>query len=398
MSLFTLDQLLTPTTKEEIAQNIFDYMASVGLPVTQWEALSPLRTLVFAFARVLVVIQNLVVAAIRGGFRDTADANWLPVLSKQLYDVDAIPATFASGTDCLVLDNAGGGIYHYAPQELVLKGMVNGKTYHNTNVVDVGALEVGVLVSLSADEIGAASNIAAGQVVQLVTTALGVTPTLIGNVNGQDDEAPDALRERDLDSLGSLSPNGAAGAYDYVLKTPALNGGVTVNRTRTLPPPGDGTVTIVVASPTGPVTVGDLAVLQTAVDERATPEIVTATVVSATPAALSYTTTIKVALKGAPDNATLLTTVQDALLAFVNGKAATATQNAIAPLPIGGLVGNLVPWRTVVGVIENASPDGGLTKPVLEATLGIEIDTGLATTDVATLDAGSVFVTVVRVP
>jgi len=346
----------------------------------------------------LAVVQNLVVAAIRGGFLDTADKNWLPVLSKQVYNVDAIQATFATGTDCLVLNNSGGGIYDYNPQELVIKGSANGKTYHNTNVVHVGALATGVLVSLSATEVGASSNIAAGQAVELVTQALGVTPVLVGSVAGQDDETLEALRSRDLDALASRSPNGAAGAYEYVAKTPTLNGGVAINRTEILPPTGDGTLTLVVASTAGPVSAGDVALVQTAIDDLATPEIVTATVVSATAAPLSYTTEIKVALKGAADNATLIKMVQDALLAFVNGAPETTTSPAVSPLPIGGLVSGLVPWRTVIGVIENASPDGGTTKPVLEATLGIEIDTGLATTDVATLDRGSVAVTVIRVP
>ncbi len=394
MAIFDLNQLFTPKTKEAFAQDIFDYMTSVGLPVTQWEALSPLRTLVFAFARLIAVIQNLIVQAIRGGFRDTADANWLPLLSFQQYGVTAIEATFAAGIDCMTLDNAGGGIYHYDPQELVVKGTVNGKTYHNTNVVDVAALQTGVLVSLSADEVGASSNMSAGQAVELVTTALGVTPTLIGNITGQDDEAPEALRTRDLDALGALSPNGAAGAYEYVAKTPALNGGVAVNRTRVIPPTGDGTVRIILAGPVGPVSAPDVALVQAAFDEQCTPEVVTAIAESATAAALSYDVTIKVRLKGAPDNATLSTMVKAALVDFVNGNA----PEGIEPLPIGGLVGNTIPWLTIVGVVENASPDGGETKPVLVANLGIEIDTGLAETDVATLDAGSVAVTVVRIP
>ncbi len=393
MAIFDLNQLFTPKTKEAFAQDIFDYMASLGLPVTQWEALSPLRTLVFAFARLIAVIQNLIVQAIRGGFRDTADANWLPLLSFQQYGVTAIEATFAAGIECMTLDNAGGGIYHYDPQELVVKGTVNGKTYHNTNVVDVAALQTGVLVSLSADEVGASSNMAAGQAVELVTTALGVTPTLIGNISGQDDEAPDALRQRDLDSLGAKSPNGAAGAYEYVAKTPSLNGGVAVNRTKTIPG-GDGTLRLILAGPVGPVSVGDVATVQVAIDEQSTPAEITATAESATAAVLSYDVTIKVRLKGAPDNATLATMVKSALVDFVNGDAPAG----INPLPIGGLVGNAIPWRTIIGVVENASPDDGETKPVLEATLGIEIDTGLAATDVATLDAGSVAVTVVRIP
>lgn len=392
MALYTLDQLLTPTTKEAIAQQIFDYMSGLGLPVTQWEALSPLRTLVFAFARVLATIQNLVVQAIRGGFRDTADANWLPLTSKQMYGVDQITATFASGADCLRLDNAGGGIYHFEPGELVVKGVARQKTYHNTNVVDVAALETDVLVSLEADEIGAASNISAGQAIELVTTALDVTPTLIGNVTGQDDEAPSALRERDLDALGALSPDGAPGAYEYVAKTPSLNGGVSVNRTRIPTPPGDGTLTLVIAGPSGPVSVGDVAVVQEAIDLRATPVETTVTVVSATPVALSYAVTLIVNLKGSPDTTTLTTMAKDALVDYINGNA----PKDIAPIPIGGGALAAVSWRAVIGVLENASPDGGESKPVLEAQLGLEVDTALAENEVATLDAGSVTVSVVR--
>lgn len=389
MATFTVEQLTTKTTKEEVAQQILDYMAGLDLPVTSWVALSPLRVLVYAFAALFAVLQNLVVDAVRGGFLDTADSNWLPVLSKQQYGVDAISATFATGTDCLVLNNAGGGIYDYNPGEFVLKNPANDKTYTNTNVIHIGALATGVLGSLQATEIGASSNMAAGQLIALVTQAQGVTPVLVGNIVGQDDEQPDALRQRDLSSLGARSPNGAAGAYEYVALTPALNGGISVNRAKRVPPPGDGTLQIVVASPAGPVSLGDLAILQGKFNELCTPETVTTTAVSATPVALAYNTTIHVGVKGAPDDATLTTMVRNALTAFVNGSA------TVAPWPIGGKLGG-VPWRTVIGVIENSSPDGGATKPVISASLATETDIALAFTDVATLDPLSVTVTIIR--
>lgn len=384
MALFTIDQLLTPTTADAVKAQMYAYLASTGLPVTSWQAFSPTRVLVDVFSRLLATAINLVVTVIRAGFRDSAEGDALAVLSDQMYGVELIPATFAVGTDCLVINNSGGGIYDFNPGELTVKNSVTGKTYHNTNVIHVGALQTGVVASLSADEIGAASNAAPGEITQIVTTALGLTCTNVSPVQGSDRETDDALRARDLDKLSSLSPDGAAGAYAYVAKTPTLNGGVAVNRVRRLPPPGDGTVTIVVAGPLGPLSSGDVALIQTGIDTWATPVTVTATVVSAVAAPQTYSVQTWVPLRSGLSAVDVQAMVRTALVNYINNE-----------IPIGGLdvtPGGIIPWRSVAAAAKASTPDGE-THPIEAVKLGSEVDVVLATNAVATLDAGSVTVT-----
>jgi len=381
--VFTVDQLLTKTTTEAVEQQMYDYMAAAGLSTTAWLPFSPLRTLVHVFAILLAITINIVVDIARAGFLSTASEDGLTLTSAEVYNVARIEATFATGTNCLVLNNAGGGIYHFDPDEFVVKNTVTGKTYRNTSVIDVGALQVGVLVSLRADEVGSASNAAPGQITTLVTVANGVTCTNTGTVTGQDAEIDQALRDRDLDKLGSLSPDGAKGAYAFVAKTPTLNGGVAINRVRIPPPPGDGTLLVIVANPLGPVLAGDVALVQAAIDLLSTPETVTATVVSAAAAPQSYSITVWVPRR------TGLT------FADVTAMTRAAIVNYINALPIGGLdigTGNKIPWRAVIGAAENASPDNGATHPVEAAQLLSEVDTTLASNQVATIDALSITV------
>lgn len=383
--MFTLSQLFAKTTTEAVEKQMYDYMAAAGLTTTAWQAFSPTRVLVHVFAIVLAATINLVVDVIRGGFISTAEGDWLALTSKEVYNVDKIEATFATGTNCLVLNNSGGGVYHFDPDQLVVKNTITGKTYRNTNVVDVGALQTGVLVSLRADEIGTDSNATPGQITTMVTTALGVTCTNTGAVVGQSAEADQALRDRDLAKLASLSPNGAKGAYEYVAKTPTLNGNVSVNRAKIPAPPGDGTLQVIVANPLGPVSSGDVALVQAGIDKYATPSTVTATVVSAVAAVQSYTVLVWLPLKSGLTTADVTSMVRTALVNYINS------------LPIGGLnipPGNLIPWRALVGVVENASLNNGTTRPIAQAKLASEVDVVLASNAVATLDPLSVAVVV----
>jgi uncharacterized phage protein gp47/JayE len=383
--MFDIDQLLTKTTPEEVKATMFTYMTSLGLPVTAWQAFSPTRILVDAFSRLFATLQNIVVDIVRAGFRDHATNGGLTLLSEQMYDVERVPATFASGTDCLIISNSGGGIYHFDPGELTVKNSLTGKTYHNTTVIDVGALQTGVVASLLADEIGAASNAAPGEITQLVTVALGLSATNVASVSGFDEETDEALRTRDLAKLQALSPNGAAGAYEYVALTPTLNGGVAVNRVHVTPAPGNGTVRVVVAGPLGPVSAPDLATLQLAEDSLATPDTVLATVASANPVAQSYNITVWSRRSFgflSPD---------------IQAMVRTALVNYIRALPIGGInfgAGGIIPWRAIIGAAENASPDNGMTTPIEQAILSVEADVALGVDDVATLDALSVVVNV----
>lgn len=383
MGLFSFVELTTKATVAQMKATLYGYLEASGVSTTAWQPLSPTRVLSDAFARMATGIQNGQVSANRGGFRDLASGDWLKTTSKQMYDVDAIESTFATGE--WVGSNSGGGDYTFQPGEFTIQNTVTQKTYFNTAVAHFGPGAVGVIVPIQAFEIGAASNATPGQITKLVTTALGVTGTNLAPVVGQDAEADDALQARDLESLGALSPNGPADAYRYVATTPSLNGGASVNRVKVLPPPGDGTITVIIASALGVVPGADVAKVQAGIDQHATPEIATVTVASASAAPQVIATTVYVPAALNVLAVDVTTAVKNAIVAYING------------LPIGGI--ELVPgagkilWRAVIGAIEGAQV--GDLKPVAHATLASEIDVSLLSTQVAMIDVGSITVTVV---
>ncbi len=383
MALYTFDQLNTKASADDMKALIYTYLDSLGLSTTAWQAFSPTRTIVGALALVMAIVQNLQVDANRGKFRELATGFWLRLLAKQGYNVDPEAAAFALGQ--VVANNSGGGVYVLDPGDLIVKNTVTGKTYHNVSAFTIGAGASGLLVDISADEIGSASTATPGQITQLVTSLTGVTVNNIAPVVGQDDEAETSLQERMLEKLGTLSPNGVADGMAYVARTSALNGGIAVNRVKILPPPGDGTITLVVANSLGPI--ADVTSIQTAIDNLATPEVATATVVSAVAAPQTYAVAAYVDRKSGVLPADVTTAVKQAVVDHINS------------LPIGGIElvpsAGKIPWRKVVGAAESAKI--GETQPIANATLTVETDVALTQTQVATIDLPSVSVTVIYV-
>lgn len=381
MALFTFDQLTTKVTADQMKEQIYTYLSGTGISTTAWQAFSPIRAVIAVLATLLALVQNMQVDANRGGFLGLALGFWLTLTAKQVYNVDAGTATFALGQ--VVAANSGGGVYDLDPGDLIVQNTITKKTYHNTGTVHIGAGASGVLIDVEADEVGSASTATPGQVTLLVTALLGVTVTNISPIVAQDDEQPDALRARCLEKLGSLSPNGAADGISFVARTPALNGGVAVNRVKILPPPGDGTITCVVANSLGPI--ADVTSIQNAVDTLATPEIATVVVISATAAPRTYATTVYVDRKSNASPADVTAAVKQSVFDYINS------------LPIGGIElvpgAGKIPWRKVVGAIESTKI--GELAPIQNATLTAEVDVALTGTQVATIDLPSTTVTVV---
>lgn len=382
-----IDDLLKPSTTDEIKAQIYQLLEGLGVSTTSWLAGAPTRTVIAVVSAVLSGFTNLAVTIARSGFLDTAEGGWLTLLALLVYNVTRVEATFATGE--VTLDNTAGGVFSFGAGEVIFKNTATSKTYVNVAPFTLGALETGKVVAVVAQELGTDSNAAPGQIDALVTTLTGVTVTNALAVVGVDAELDPDLRQRCRDSLGALSPNGPRAAYEYVAKTPELNGGVAVTRVKRLTPPGDGTLTIVIAGPAGPVGGATVALVQTGIDEHATPEVVTATVADSVAKPFTRNVTLHVSAAAG------LTTTDWQTLA----KAALA--DYVAQLAIGGLVlppatSGVVPWRALVGELEAIEIDE-VRGYVLHASLDTEADVALLENEVATLDTGTVTVTVVQV-
>lgn len=289
MALLALEEMVKPLTAAEIKAAIYKVLSGMDLDTTSWRPGAATRTLIAVCSVVLSWLSVVVSLIAKMGFLEYAEGEWLRLRALLVYGVVQTEATFAAGN--LTLDNGGGGIYGpFDAGEVVAQCTATGKTYVNTEAFSLGALETGKVVAFRAEEAGVASSASAGQIDYLVTTMLGVTVTNSADFVGTDQESREDVAARCTASLGALSPNGPKAAYEYVCTTPALNGNVPVNRVRVLDPPGDGTLTVVIAGAAGELTGPEVTLVQTGVDDTATPDIATVTVESAT--AVPFTTTV----------------------------------------------------------------------------------------------------------
>jgi hypothetical protein len=284
----SLDETISPPTREEIQEIIYSVIGTVGVSTTNWKPGAVVRTIIAALAIVLYAAFQLQALIARSGFLDLATGVWLTLVARYVYGVERIEATFATGT--VTLDNAGGGVYAFDPDDLIFSNPDTGKTYRNVEAVSIGALETGIEVLVRAVEAGSTSTSLAGTIVEMVTAVLGVSCTNETAVIGQDEELDPALRTRCRVKLGSLSPMGPPDAYEYAARNATLTDGTPAGVTRTKDNrDGFGNFYLYCATDSGELegTIGDLTTPLGAVDDavqrRAAPLAVTAHTLSSTP-------------------------------------------------------------------------------------------------------------------
>ncbi len=380
MAQLTVAELITPSTSEQVKTKLYEIAALIGLITTAWQKLSPLRA-VFAVLSVLFSGYTEVQAEInRSAWVETATGNWLTIVARLMYGVTREPATFAVGV--VTVDNTGGGSYPYLPGELIFLNSTTGKTYFNVSAVTIDPLEQDVLVDVQAHEAGEASTATPGQIDAFTSAGSGLVCSNALAIVGVDAETDEALRVRCLVSLGALSPNGAADAYRYVATSLELNGGVDVTRCEVLPPPGDGTVTVVIAGPSGAVSGGDVTSVDDAFHALIVREVDTVTTQSAVNSIVAYTLTVYYAVGSGLLTGDVETLAEDAITAY------------LPTVRIGGEILQAGPsrgvaWRAIEGVVRSASPF------FREVKLASETDHVMAATDVAV--PGTITVTAVGV-
>lgn len=204
-----------------------------------------------------------------------------------------VPGAIFATTD-VVLTNVSARVYDaIEPNDLTLKNTLTGKTYHNTTggnlAAKVGVTPGTLTLTFEADEAGSDSSAGAGEIDDMVTTLLGVTVTNPTAAIGIDEQDEAVTIQQCRDKLGSLSPNGAKGAYAYVARNSALTGTRAVTRVRVFGDSEIGEVTIYLAGPSGGVAEPDRALVEAAIVKWATPLCVTPTVLAATNVVVAVT-------------------------------------------------------------------------------------------------------------
>lgn len=290
----TLDELTTPMTVAEAKTAIYDALAAKGVRTTSWKPGAVVRTIIACVAIVLAAFSRLQALVAKGGFLELAEGVWLDQVALYVYGETRSPGSFASGN--VTFNNAGGGVYSGGIGDIVVRSSATNKTYRNTAPFSIGALATGVQIPFAAVELGADSTAPAGTIDTLVTTLSGVTCTNATALVGTDEEGDPDLKIRCRAKLGTLSPNGARAAYEYIARSAVASDGrpIGVTRVRTIPD-GVGGVEVYVATATGVVTGTDtdpdtdLGAVAEAIWTQCEPLCIEATVQSATAATIAVT-------------------------------------------------------------------------------------------------------------
>lgn len=322
MTVLTLASLLVQKTKAEIYERALSIAESIGVPVTTWQPGDPTRSLYYIEAEQLAEMEPTISGFISSGFIGLASGVWKKVCAKQQYNVDVHEATYAT-TDVVLTNADAFATYEIDPGDLTFKSGLTEKTYHSTTG---GALAPGgtLTVSVVADEAGADSSAAAGEIDELVTTLLGVTCTNPTAAIGRDEQDEATTELQCLDKLDSFSPNGASGAYTYVARNPDLTGTTAVTRARDLSDSDTGDVTIYIAGPSGAVPEPDRLLVEAAIARTCMPLCITVSVLSATPVVVPVTYEMWVYKSVNRTDAQIQTEVQ------------TALEKMVSAHPIGG--------------------------------------------------------------
>lgn len=368
--MISITDLLSTPTGDDVLEKYLTMLETVGVSARSWRPGGVYRTILRVVANAQADLSTTILGFAQAGFLETATGGWLTLLAYYVYAVTRISATFATGT--VTLANSGGGVYTLNAGELVVANVLTGKTYTNLAgfTLSPGA---SLDVSVRAIEQGAASNGTPGTVTTLVSVLAGVTVTNAAAIVGSNDELDSDLRTRCLNRLAIIGGKGPRGAYAYAVKSAVRGDGspVDINRLRVSPSSSTGVVTVYVASSAGAPTSTDLPFIVASIETYARPDSVTATVVAATPVALTAAITVWAKRQDGLVASDVAALVQTALLAMIQS------------YPIGG-----IPKPPSAQGYLYADGIAGTAKgahPAIFDVDGISVDLALAANEVATL-------------
>lgn len=287
-----LNELVTPSTREEMLAFLLSIANGLGLATTSWQSGGPMLTFLTTVAQKMADLTVVSADITKGGFGDLLPSDaWADLWALSRFNVTRVAATQASG----LVNLTNSSVSNYgpiAPGGLIIAHDTTGKTYRNTTSITILA-SVGLAnVPVAADEPGIASNAAPASITVLVSTLVGVGCTNPLSFIGTDKETTPNLVTRARAKLGALSPNGPKDAYNYIATTPAETPGLSTPVTRTNPVTSatSPVITVSLATAGGAPSGADVVLVQASFDAKAEPWGATATAVAATevPVAITY--------------------------------------------------------------------------------------------------------------
>ena len=313
----TYAALQTATTADAYLTQLLATLTANGFPATAWQSGNAGRTLARADAEALAELRAVIADVVKGGFLDTATGDWLTLLAAGLFDLDRIAATYAVGEVTLTC-SASAGPYNITAAGLVVSDGT--RRWRSTNTGLLTLASGGTLtVAVKAESPGIAYNVSGSLVTVITSPALaGVTVAAVTDwltTSGAAEETDAALRARCRLRWSTLGRGATDAAYLYLART---GHGVEaqVTRAQVVWGPGDGTLAVYLAGPSGVVSAPNVAIVSSWIAANK-PGTDNPTVQSA--AAVAVALIAAVTVDAASDSTANRALATDALSAYVNG-------------------------------------------------------------------------------
>ena len=370
--MIPIDVLIRPVTSDDIYEKALDILEALQVPARSWKEGGVAKTVVGVLAQLGAMACVVITFLVRCFFLAFAEKDGLTAHALDVYDVDRLPATFASGP--ILLTNKGGASYTRGANEVIVTSSNTSARFQITEAFTLlggsDASPTTITVNARAVDAGSASSVAPAEIDDF-ETKLGprVSVTNETSLIGRDEESDDELRKRCSLKKGTWSPFGPRDAYEYAALSATFDDGTptSISRVWVSPFSSVGRVDIVCATPSGTPSDDELAAVRANVEKSARPDCVTVVVAGAIPHAISHVVTIW-ANGGAAS--VLLANAQAALSLFYS------------TYPIGGLkksdgASGYVYLDKVDSVLGNSSPE------VFDVDFASTADVALAWNEVA---------------
>jgi hypothetical protein len=326
--MISVQQLLVPVTATQARSNAVTALVAMGIRADLWRVGGSMSTMLTVITAAYANFTVLFAQAIASGFLTTASGGWLSLLAFYVYGVTRPVATFATGA--LTLTNTGGGVFNYPVGAATFLDSTSGQTYTNQSVIALGALSAQT-INIQCTVSGSIGNAPPGEIDTLQTAMQNVTCGNAAAIAGSDALSDPGLVALCLAKLGALSVRGPRNAYAFAI-TVALNAvtgaPVNINRQSISRSSHTGTVTIVVASPSGSPDPNDVAGVVTSIESGVPglsppfsgvrPDCVTVNVSGATEVPYAQTLTVWAEAEPGLTAAALATQVGTALTAWLS--------------------------------------------------------------------------------
>jgi len=373
MAAPNLADLIVAATVDEVLAAELTTAASVGMPTSAWQPLTPERTILYTNATVVANYSQSVALLAQGGYASLAatmvDSNgnpiteWMDLIGVNNYAVTRLPATFASldGTTSppqfTVSNNnaAGPNFGPFGTGQVIFVNSTTGATFVNSAPISAIGPGTSAGVSIVAQVAGSGSTSGLHAIDALATPVTNIACDNIVAAVGSDAESNANYLTRCQAKLGSLSPKGASKAYAFVATSIFdttqpwydLYGLPTEPITRVQVYTAPGVVYVYIANAAGAPISGDVSIVNDYIQNLVVPDGQTAIVQAASQISINFTYNVFV------PTASGFTSGQ------VESAISTALTNYLQTVPIGGLTDaspGVVPWSALVATIMEAQP------------------------------------------